>query len=170
MPIELSFSFSFFCLLFSFFSFFSSSLFFPSVYSYSLSTSAKRSTGTNTTNKTSGSSSNTTNTNNKTTANKSSNSQDEIVNAVFSESGEALDSQGLIKQYVHAGDGGYYIGFENGSKRNLNMKLVLDGLYEINNPNSSQVKFTANSYTRRVFSVKVKPGVTGSISFMFDYA
>ena len=143
---------------------------YSSVYSYSLSTSAKRSTGTNTTNKTSGSSSNTTNTNNKTTANKSSNSQDEIVNAVFSESGEALDSQGLIKQYVHAGDGGYYIGFENGSKRNLNMKLVLDGLYEINNPNSSQVKFTANSYTRRVFSVKVKPGVTGSISFMFDYA
>ena len=45
-------------------------------------------------------------------------------------------------------------------ERNLNMKLVLDGLYEINNPNTSQVKFTANSYTRRVFSVIFKPGVT----------
>ena len=141
---------------------------YSSVYSYSLSTSAKRSTGTNTTANKAGSNANNNTAN--TATNKSSNNQDEIINAVFSETGEALDSQGLIKQYVHAGDGGYYIGFENGSKRNLNMKLVLDGLYEINNPNSSQVKFTANSYTRRVFSVKVKPGVTGSISFMFDYA
>jgi hypothetical protein len=142
---------------------------YSSVYSYSLSTSAKRSTGGNTTaNKTSGSTK--TNTTGTKTSGSASVSQDDIINAVFSESGEALDSQGLIKQYVHQGDGGYYIGFENGSKRNLNMKLVLDGLYEINNPNTSQVKFTANSYTRRVFSVKVKPGVTGSISFMFDYA
>ena len=50
------------------------------------------------------------------------------------------------------------------------MKLVLNGLYEINNPNTSQVKFTSKSYTIRVFSVKVKPGVIGSISFMFDYS
>ena len=32
------------------------------------------------------------------------------------------------------------------------MKLIMEGLYEVNNPNASNVTFTINTMTRRVFS------------------
>ena len=109
-----------------------------------------------------------TNTNNNNNTN--TQSQQEIAKAVFAEEAETLDNRGLLKQYVHQVPGGYYIGFENGSKQNLNMKLCLEGLYESNNPNLSDVPFTSNAMTRRLFLVKPKPGYRGGISFMFDYA
>ena len=95
--------------------------------------------------------------------------QEEIAKAVFSENPENLDNRGLLKQYVHQVPGGYYIGLENGSSQNLNLKLCLTGLYETNNPNLSEVPFTSNSMTRRLFLVKPKPGYKGGISFVFDY-
>ena len=97
-------------------------------------------------------------------------SQEEIAKSVFSEKPENLDSRGLLKQYVHQVPGGYYIGLENGSNQTLNLKLCLSGLYETNNPNLSEVPFTSNPMTRKMFLVKPKPGVKGGISFVFDYA
>ena len=96
-------------------------------------------------------------------------SQEDIAKAVFSETPENLDSRGLLKQYVHQVPGGYYIGLENGSNQTLNLKLCLTGLYETNNPNLSEVPFTSNPMTRRLFLVKPKTGYKGGISFVFDY-
>jgi len=109
------------------------------------------------------------NDNNNNDNNKNKNT-DDIVNSVFSDEGEALDDEGLIKQFVHEADGGFYLGFENGSKKTIEMKLCLEGLYEVNNPKNNEIKFTANSMSRRVFTVKVCEGVKDNISFMFDYA
>ena len=134
-----------------------------SVYSYELKTSARQSSSkSSNTNKN-------TSTNNTNQTNSSS-SSDDIVSAVFAEQGQVLDNQGYIKQYLHQSGNGYYIGLENGSKRNLDMKLMMEGLYEVNNPNASTVTFTINSMTRRVFSVKVKTNYRGNITYMFDYA
>jgi hypothetical protein len=133
-----------------------------SAFSYELKTSAKQSSSSNKT------STNKTSTNQNTSS--KSNSQDDIVNAVFAEQAQVLDNQGYIKQYLHQAGNGYYIGLENGSKKNLNMKLMMEGLYEVNNPNASTVTFTINSMTRRVFSVKVKSNYKGNITYMFDYA
>ena len=93
-----------------------------------------------------------------------------ILLMLFAEQAQVLDNQGFIKQYLHQAGNGYYIGLENGSKKNLNMKLMMEGLYEVNNPNASTVTFTINSMTRRVFSVKVKSNYKGNITYMFDYA
>ena len=136
-----------------------------SAFSYELKTSARQSSSKNTT-----TNKNTSTTNKTSTSTNKNSSQDDIVSAVFAEQGQVLDNQGLIKQYLHQSDNGYYIGLENGSKRNLNMKLIMEGLYEVNNPNASTVTFTINSMTRRVFSVKVKSNYRGNISYMFDYA
>ena len=136
-----------------------------SAFSYELRTSARQSSSQNTTTNI-----NTSTTNKTSTSNNKNSSQDDIVSAVFAEQGQVLDNQGLIKQYLHQSDNGYYIGLENGSKRNLNMKLIMEGLYEVNNPNASTVTFTINSMTRRVFSVKVKTNYRGNITYMFDYA
>jgi hypothetical protein len=137
-----------------------------SAFSYELKTSARQSSSKNTGTKNTSST-----TTNKTTTNTNKNSsQDDIVSAVFAEQGQVLDNQGLIKQYLHQSGSGYYIGLENGSKKNLNMKLIMEGLYEVNNPNASTVTFTINTMTRRVFSVKVKSNYRGNITYMFDYA
>ena len=89
-------------------------------------------------------------------------------NDIFSEEAESLDERGLVNQYVHPVSGGYYLGFENGSKTTFNMKLVLNGLYEINHPDENEVSFTSSPRTRRIFHVKVIKGHNGDISFMFE--
>ena len=94
----------------------------------------------------------------------------EIARKVFSEKAEALDDRGYLNQYVYQASNGYYIGFENGSTRALKMKLILEGLYEENNPNLQAVPFISNPRSRKIFSLKVKPGNRGDISFMFDQA
>ena len=95
---------------------------------------------------------------------------EEIARRVFSEQPEALDDRGYLNQYVHQISSGYYIRFENGSNRALQMKLILERLYEVNNPNLQVVPFTSNPRTRKKFFLKVKPGDKGDISFMFDQA
>ena len=49
------------------------------------------------------------------------------------------------------------------------MKLILEGLYEVNN-SLSVVPFVSYPRTRKIFYLKVKPGNKGDISFMFDQA
>ena len=112
------------------------------------------------------------NTNNNNNRNNDSNAvnMEDIVRKVFSEQAEALDDRGYLNQYVHQTSNGYYIGFENGSNRALQMKLILEGLYEVNNPNLEVIKFTSNPRSRKIFYLKVKPGNKGDISFMFDQA
>ena len=97
-------------------------------------------------------------------------SMEEIARKVFSEQAEALDDRGYLNQYVHQASDGYYIGFENGSTRALQMKLILEGLYEVNNPNLQVVPFVSNPRSRKLFYLKVRPGNKGDISFMFDQA
>ena len=94
----------------------------------------------------------------------------EIARKVFSEKAEALDDRGYLNQYVYQASNGYYIGFENGSTRALQMKLILEGLYEVNNPNLQVVPFVSNPRSRKMFYLKVRPGNQGDISFMFDQA
>ena len=50
------------------------------------------------------------------------------------------------------------------------MKLILEGLYEVNNPSLSVVPFVSSPRTRKIFYLKVKPGNKCDISFMFDQA
>jgi len=121
------------------------------------------------------SSANNTNYNNNNNNNNNSNnsaelSREEAIKKVFSEEPEALDDRGYLNQYVHQTSNGYYIGFENGSNRALQMKLILEGLYDVNEPNSPEVYFTSNPRSRRLFYLKAKPGYRGDISFMFDQA
>ena len=108
------------------------------------------------------------NNNNNTATNQLS--MQEIARRVFSEKAEALDDRGYLNQYVHQTSDGYYIGFENGSSRALQMKLILEGLYEVNNPNLEEVPFVSNPRSRKLFYLKVRPGNRGDISFMFDQA
>ena len=89
-------------------------------------------------------------------------------NDIFSEEPEPLDENGLVNQYVHPVSGGYYLGFENGSRSTFNMKLVLNGLYEVNHPDENEVPFTSSPRTRRIFYIKVIKNHDGDISFMFE--
>ena len=108
--------------------------------------------------------------NNNANTNKVDLSSNEIMQKVFGQDGEILDNRGYLKQYVYSTRNGHYIGFENNSSRSLKMKLILSGLYEVNNPNSSPVYFTSNAGSRKVFLLKPKPDSGGDISFMFDTA
>ncbi len=81
-----------------------------------------------------------------------------------------MDDRGYLNQYVHQASDGYYIGFENGSSRGLKMKLILEGLYDVHNPNLQVVPFDSNPRSRKLFYLKVRPGNKGDISFMFDQA
>ncbi len=92
----------------------------------------------------------------------------EIARRVFSE--KALDERGYLNQYVHQTSVGYYIRFENGSSRALQMKLILEGLYKVNNPNLEKFPFISNLRSRKLFYLKFMPGNKGDISFMFDQA
>ena len=94
---------------------------------------------------------------------------DDIINTLFNEEPQILDNEGYVKQYIHKTEKGYYIGLENSSKSNLNLKLIMEGLYEVTNPKLSTLNFTINSMNKRVFSIKEKPNYKGNVTFMFDY-
>ena len=99
---------------------------------------------------------------------KKDNNDDSLFNDIFKEEGEALDDKGYIKQYIHPVSTTYYVGFENGSHKTIDMCLTLTGLYEKSNPDLEKINFTANPMTRRVFTLNFKEGFQGDISFMFD--
>ena len=145
-----------------------------SLYSYQLNSSARQASGrrgtapsSSSNNQGSSSKPSSSNANNQ---NNAPTNMNDIAKEVFAEEGEALDQRGLLKQYIHKTNGGYYIGFENGSNRKLNMKLCLDGLYETSNPGLSEVPFSINGMTRKIFLVKPKEGHRGGISFSFAMA
>ena len=127
-----------------------------SIYSYSLQSSAKASSGGGKKDSSGGKSS------------ISTPSSAQIQNELFKETPEELDTRGLLKQYVKPYSGGYYIGFENGTQQSIKMKLVLNGLYDTNNPGLSEIPFTSNGMSRKVFVTKIKEGAR-EVSFMFDY-
>ena len=139
---------------------------YSSLYSYELKTSAKQASGQR-----GNAPSSSSNVNKIQTPSQSQpqNTQ-EIAKEVFAEPPENLDQNGYLKQYVHRVQGGYYIGFENGSNRNLNMKLCLEGMYEVNHPNMANVTFTSQAMSRNMFFIKPIQGHKGGISFLFDYA
>ena len=139
---------------------------YSSLYSYELKTSARQASGQR-----GNAPSSSSNVNKIQTPSQSQpqNTQ-EIAKEVFAEPPENLDQNGYLKQYVHRVQGGYYIGFENGSNRNLNMKLCLEGMYEVNHPNMANVTFTSQAMSRNMFFIKPIQGHKGGISFLFDYA
>jgi len=92
----------------------------------------------------------------------------QIQNELFKETPENLDTSGRLKQYVKQYRDGYYIGLENGTQQALRMKLCLNGLYDVNNPGLSEIPFTSNGMSRKIFVTKISPGAR-EISFMFDY-
>ena len=95
---------------------------------------------------------------------------DDIIKTLFNEEPQILDNEGYVKQYVRKTKKGYYIGLENSFKSNLNLKLIMEGLYEVTNPKLSTLNFTINSMNKRIFSIKEKPNYKGNVTFMFDYA
>ena len=91
-----------------------------------------------------------------------------LYNDIFNEEGETLDEKGYIKQYIHPVDSTYYVGLENTSNKVVNMCLSLTGLYEKSNPNLTEINFTSNPMTRRVFTLNFIEGFKDDVSFMFD--
>ena len=81
----------------------------------------------------------------------------ETARRVFSE--KVLDDKGYLNQYVHLTSDEYYIRFENGTSRALQMKLILEGLYKVNNPNLEKVPFISNLRSRKLFYLKVRPEI-----------
>ena len=123
---------------------------------------------TNYDNKNNNSNDNNNNSNNNESNNSNQLSMEEIARKVFSQEAESLDDRGYLNQYVYQNVNGYYIGFENGYNTALKMKIIMEGLYEVNNPNLSVVPFVSNPRSRKIFYLKVKPGNKGDPSFMFD--
>lgn len=140
---------------------------YSSLYSYELKTSAKQASGQRGNAPSSSSSSNQ---QNQSQSQSQPQNTQQIAKEVFAETPENLDQNGYLKQYVHRVQGGYYIGFENGSNRTLNMKLCLEGMYEVNHPNMVNVTFTSKGMSRNMFLIKPIQGHKGGISFLFDYA
>ncbi len=88
---------------------------------------------------------------------------------VFNQSGEPIDKDATLKQYILSIDDKYYIGLEN-SGSPLRMKLVLTGLNEINNPFKNEIPFRIGSKSKKVFTVKAIDPNDEDISFLFDLA
>jgi hypothetical protein len=61
------------------------------------------------------------------------------------------------------------IRFENGSNRTLNMKLCLEGMYEVIHPNMVNVTFTSQGMSRNMFLIKLIQEHKRGITFLFYY-
>ena len=94
-------------------------------------------------------------------------------NKVFKEEGEQIDDNGYLLQYVlEVNDGkGYIIGLENTSKYNFRLKLILEGLTDVDPEFKGQLNpiFDSLPNSKRVFNVRVKPN-SEELSFEFTYA
>ena len=88
---------------------------------------------------------------------------------VFEEEGEEIDEDGYLKEYVHETKDGYLIGISNSSRRMQKLKILLEGLYDIEYPTKEEVPFTLLGNSRKVFTLKLKKNYTGEVSYMFDY-
>ena len=50
------------------------------------------------------------------------------------------------------------------------MKLVLEGLYDPNNPNTDEITFRIGARSKKSFFVKIDESTDGDLSFFFDFA
>ena len=72
-------------------------------------------------------------------------------------------------QYILPGKDGYYIGLENKGSA-IRMKLILEGLYDPNNPDDDEISFRIGGRSKKVFFVKIDEDYDGDLTFYFDYA
>ena len=93
-------------------------------------------------------------------------------NPVFDEKGEQIDDNGLLYQYFkEVNDGnGYIVGLENKSRYKIKLRLVLEGLTDIDVEFKGQSNplFEIKPKSKRVFNLRVKPGAE-ELSFEFTY-
>ena len=97
----------------------------------------------------------------------------EDTNPVFDEEGEQIDENGNLYQYILEVDNGngYTIGLENTSQYKIKLKLILDGLTDVDPEFKGQTNpvFESLPKSKRVFNLKVKPDAK-DLSFEFTYA
>ena len=94
-------------------------------------------------------------------------------NPVFDEEGEQIDENGYLFQYIlEVDDGnGYVIGLENTSQYKIKLKLVLEGLTDIDVEFKGKLHpvFYIMPKSKRVFNLRVQPDAE-ELSFEFTYA
>ena len=88
---------------------------------------------------------------------------------VFKQEGECIDEEETLFQYILPGKDGYYIGLENKGSA-IRMKLILEGLYDPNNPDDDEISFRIGGKSKKVFFVKIDEDYDGDLTFYFDYA
>ena len=97
----------------------------------------------------------------------------ENTNPVFDEEGEQIDENGNLYQYILEVDNGngYTIGLENTSAYKIKLKLILEGLTDVDSEFKGQANpvFESLPKSKRVFNLKVKPNAN-DLSFEFTYA
>jgi hypothetical protein len=97
----------------------------------------------------------------------------ENTNPVFDEEGEQIDENGNLYQYILEVDNGngYTIGLENTSAYKIKLKLILEGLTNVDSEFKGQANpvFESLPKSKRVFNLKVKPNAN-DLSFELTYA
>ena len=97
----------------------------------------------------------------------------ENLSPVFGEEAEQIDEDGNVFQYIlEVNDGnGYIIGLENKSQYQINLKLILEGLIDVDPEFKGQLNpvFLIMPNSKRVFNLRVKPNAE-ELSFEFTYA
>ena len=85
---------------------------------------------------------------------------------VFKEDWEALDDEGLIRQYIHVTKSNYYIGFENIAKKNVKIKMKINFIKEKIMPIENIIDFVILSNSKKIFLLN-NDYFFGEISFSF---
>ena len=97
----------------------------------------------------------------------------ENTNPVFDEEGEQIDENGNLYQYIlEVNNGnGYIIGLENTSQYKIKLKLILEGLTDVDAEFKGQKNpvFESLPKSKRVFNLKVNQDAE-DLSFEFTYA
>ena len=97
----------------------------------------------------------------------------ENTNPVFNEEGEQIDENGFLFQYILEVDNGtgYTIGLENSSPYKIKLKLILEGLMDVDPEYKGQVNpvFECLPKSKKVFNLKVIPDAD-ILAFEFTYA
>ena len=100
-------------------------------------------------------------------------STNEDANPVFDEEGEQIDENGNLYQYIlEVNNGnGYTIGLENTSQYRIKLKLILEGLTDVDAEFKGQANpvFESLPKSKKVFNLKVNPDAK-DLSFEFTYA
>ena len=91
---------------------------------------------------------------------------------VFQSQKEPIDEEGRLYSYFlkNDEDNGFTIGIENTSNLEFMLKLVLDGLYDIDPEfeGKQSFQFKILSKSKRVFNIRIIPDYKNDIGFFFD--